>query len=417
MKIQRTLPPTAAPIYFRDILHGLAGLIVRDRFIKKVETEIKEHFDVKHVFLVSSGKAALALILVALKSLMPRQEVLIPAYTCFSVPSAIIKAGLKVSLCDIDSNTLDFNYGMLKQTLTHRTLAVVPTHLLGLPSDVDRVKDLCREKGAYVVEDAAQAMGGRSKGKMLGTIGDVGFFSLGRGKNITCGSGGIILTDSDTIAKAVRNEYAKLRNETFIKAMVNLIGVMGMGLLMDPWFYWMPAALPFLKLGETRFFNDFTMYRLDGSRAGLLSNWKERLKESNYARCVMSGEFIRHMASPFKVIQSWSCEQTPYLRLPVMADSKKAKAVFCRFSNKHGIGVSSLYPSGIHAISELKERLEKVDFPTATMVAERLLTLPVHHLVRESDRKKICQMLNASNSGMPVWAWPEQNRELGRPRA
>jgi len=417
MKIQRTLPPTVAPIYFRDILHGLAGLIVTGRYTKEIEAEVKEYFGVKHVFLVSSGKAALALILVALKSLMPRQEVLIPAYTCFSVPSAIIKADLKVSLCDIDSNTLDFDYAMLKQTLTHRTLAVVPTHLLGLPSDVDRVKDICREKGAYVVEDAAQAMGGRSRGKMLGTIGDVGFFSLGRGKNITCGSGGIILTNSDTIAKAVRNEYAKLGNETFFKTMMNLIGVMGMGLLINPRFYWLPAALPFLKLGETKFFRDFSMCRLNSSGAGLLLHWKERLEQSNSARCAMSGEFIHQLASPFKVIQSWPWEQTPYLRLPVMAESKKAKAAFCSLSKKHGIGVSSLYPSGIHAISELQERLEKADFPTASVVAERLLTLPVHHLVKESDRKKICQMLNAFNIGMPVGSWPEQSRDLGRTRA
>jgi len=172
------------------MLHGLAGLIVKARYIKKIEAEIKEHFGVKHVFLVSSGKAALALILLALKSIISRQEVLIPAYTCFSVPSAIIKADLKVSLCDVDSNTLDFNFDLLKKSLNHRTLAVVPTHLLGLPSDIYRIKTLCREKGVFVVEDTAQAMGGKYKGKMLGTLGDVGFFSLGRGKNITCGSGG-----------------------------------------------------------------------------------------------------------------------------------------------------------------------------------------------------------------------------------
>lgn len=55
---------------------------------------------------------------------------------------------------------------------------------------MDNLLRLCRERGTYVVEDAAQVMGGTYKGKKLGTLGDVGFFSLGRGKNITCGSGG-----------------------------------------------------------------------------------------------------------------------------------------------------------------------------------------------------------------------------------
>jgi len=111
MKIQRTIPPAAAPVDLMSILHGIAGFFMGKRYIKKVESEIKSYFGVNHVFLVSSGKAGLALILQALKSLHPeRNEVLIPAYTCFSVPSAIIKAGLKVSLCDIDPSTLDFDY-------------------------------------------------------------------------------------------------------------------------------------------------------------------------------------------------------------------------------------------------------------------------------------------------------------------
>lgn len=119
----------------------------------------------------------------------------IPAYTCFSVPSAVVKAGLDVALCDLDASTFDFDYRLLEAAVNEKTLCVIPSHLFGIPSEMDRVNAICREKGVYVVEDAAQAMRGPTKGK-LGTLGDVGFFSLGRGKNITCGSGGIIVTNS-----------------------------------------------------------------------------------------------------------------------------------------------------------------------------------------------------------------------------
>src|SRR5207245_5662503 len=99
---------------------------------------------------------------------------------------------------------------------TDDTLCVVPTHLLGLPSDVERVKDLCEGKGTFVVEDAAQAMGLKHGDHLAGSLGDVSFFSLGRGKNITCGSGGIILTNSDSIAKSIQNEYQQLTPEPLL---------------------------------------------------------------------------------------------------------------------------------------------------------------------------------------------------------
>ena len=99
MNIQRTIPPAAAPIELKSLLHGLSGIFMGYKYRGKIEGEIKRYFGVKHVFLASSGKAALAVILLALKSLSNKKEVLISAYTCFSVPSAIVKAGLKVSLC------------------------------------------------------------------------------------------------------------------------------------------------------------------------------------------------------------------------------------------------------------------------------------------------------------------------------
>ena len=114
MKIQRTLPPAAALIGINSLLHGLMGCVLGKKYLKRFEDELRTYFGVKHIFLLSSGKASLTIILKALKSLAPeKDQVLIPAYTCFSVPSAIVNAGLKVSLCDINSLTFDFDYSFL----------------------------------------------------------------------------------------------------------------------------------------------------------------------------------------------------------------------------------------------------------------------------------------------------------------
>ena len=109
LKPQRTLPPAASPIGFIDIAHGIAALRHGEKTRERFKSELQQYFGVKHVFLVSSGKAALFCILKALQKLHPdRNEVLVPAFNCYSVPSAVLAAGLKIRLCDIDPNTLDF---------------------------------------------------------------------------------------------------------------------------------------------------------------------------------------------------------------------------------------------------------------------------------------------------------------------
>src|SRR5210317_1112301 len=119
MRIGRTLPPAASPIYIRNILNGFKGLLRGQQQIERFRSELKDFYGVKHCFLVSSGKAALTLILRALHDLYPdRDEVLIPAFICYSVPSAIVRAGLKVKLCDVNPDTLDFDYDQLKELLS-----------------------------------------------------------------------------------------------------------------------------------------------------------------------------------------------------------------------------------------------------------------------------------------------------------
>lgn len=190
MKAQRTLPPSAAPIEWRDLIQGLMGLVHPHETVERLQIEFRQYFGVKHVWFVSSGKAALSLIFRALHSLSGRSKVVLPGYTCFSVPSAVVRARLSVALCDVDPLSLDFDFVQLSQVADSNVLCVLATHLLGIGVDVPRVVELCRQRGIFVVEDVAQAFGGERDGVPFGAMGDVSFLSFGRGKNISCGSGG-----------------------------------------------------------------------------------------------------------------------------------------------------------------------------------------------------------------------------------
>ncbi len=386
MKIQRTIPPAAAPISPVSLLHGFAGVFLGKGYRRNLEKELKRHFGVKHVFLVSSGKAALAVILTALKSISPeKDEALIPAYTCYSVPSAIVKAGLKVSPCDINPANLDFDYGLFRKALHNKTLCVIPGHLFGVPSDMERIKELCRGKDIFIVEDAAQAMGGSGKGRLLGTIGDVGFFSLGRGKNITCGSGGIIVTNSGTIAEEIAKVYASIGEPAMAESVLELLKTVLLGLFIRPSLYWLPAGLPFLKLGETIFHKDFPVKRLSGVQAGLMRGWQERLEISGRTRTENAVFFQEKLG-----LRAGPAESLPFLRLPFLTKDKEAKEKLCSLSQVKGLGISRMYPAPVNEIREIQNRFQGKTFPAAKAVSECLLTLPTHHLLRKEDKASIC---------------------------
>jgi perosamine synthetase len=389
LKIQRTIPPAAAPIDVKNIVYGLAGIFSPQRYLEKMEGELRSHFGVKHVFLASSGKAALTLILSALQSLCPgKKQVLIPAYTCFSVPSAIVKAGLEVSLCDIDDKTLDFDYRLLEETVNENTLCVVPSHLFGIPSDMDRIKSICERRGAYVVEDTAQAMGGTYKEKFLGTIGDVGFFSLGRGKNVTCGSGGIIVTNSDMIAREIKKKYLLLEQPGLRENLADLFNVIALAVFIRPSLYWFPSGLPFLKLGETVFYKDFPIKRLSGMKAGILRHWKKQLEESNAIRR-KNAEFFRMLLG----LNLYADISIPFLRLPLIVESRNLRDRIYSLAQKKGMGISFMYPSSIDTIEEIHTFFENKTFSRASDIANRILTLPTHQFLSERDTRAITEFL------------------------
>jgi perosamine synthetase len=385
MKIRRTLPPAAAPLNARCLLSGLAGMLRPEKHLARLEQEIKNAYHVRHVYFLSSGKAALTLILEALKSLAPaKNSVLIPAYTCFSVPSAIVKAGLDVALCDIDPLRFDYDPAQLPGSIGPDTLCVIADHLFGIPADVEAIAALRRSNDFFVVEDAAQAMGGTDRGKKLGTIGDVGFFSLGRGKNITAGSGGIIITNDDRIAAAIGKNYATLPAPGMGENVTDLVKALALSWFMHPSLYWFPAGLPGLRLGETLFESDFPVKKMSGLKAGLMKNWQSRLEASNQKRkensltfCI-SGDNEKKCSSP-----------AAFLRFPVLAASREMRDQMYRTLVRKGLGTSRMYPTAINQVSELRDRFRGVSFPSAEAVAARILTLPTHELVSARDRQEI----------------------------
>ncbi len=396
MRIGRTLPPAAAPLHLKNIVSGVVGLFGGGESVKRFEEELKGFYGVRHCFAVSSGKAALVLVLQALNELLPeKDEVLIPAYTCYSVPSAIVKAGLKVRLCDMASDSLDFDFGRLEEQLKNpRLLCVIPTHLFGVPADVERVRKLSEHRGIFVVEDAAQAMGGERDGKKLGTMGDVGIFSLGRGKAFSTVEGGIILTDDDSVGQAIRNRLGTIPGYGPLDCLKLIFYAIALLILIHPLIYWLPKSLPFLKLGETHFDPLFPVRRLSSFQAGMAKGWEGRIEELKEIRSNNAKEIAACGVVP-PVLTSASIPAL--IRFPVLTENVDAKARILHNSEKMGLGISDGYPGPIDGIEELAIPFDGRGFPAAKDIAERLISLPVHPFVSKGDIRSIVQSLKVQS--------------------
>lgn len=158
------------------------------------------------VHLECSGTASLVLALTQLSRLSARKTVIIPAYTCPLVAIAVAHCGLKLRLCDLAPGHFDLDRAMLDALCDQDTLAIVPTHLGGRVADVAAALACARRVGAWVIEDAAQALGARSQGRSVGLHGDVGFFSLAVGKGLTIFEGGLLVARE----AALRDELWRL---------------------------------------------------------------------------------------------------------------------------------------------------------------------------------------------------------------
>jgi perosamine synthetase len=294
-----------------------------------------------------------------LKSLSPKTTVVIPAYTCFSVPAAVMHAGLRPAPCDISPSRFDFDHARLERMLSADTLCVVGHHLFGVPSDIERIRTLCRARQIFVVEDAAQAMGAADfNGRWLGTLGDVGIFSLGRGKSITCGSGGIVMTSSGQIADAIARQYRPLPAASAFENVKDFVQLALMTIFIRPRLYWIPAALPFLRLGQTVFPKRIPLRRLSGMKAGFLRNWRSHLARANRLRSNIAADFRRRL--PLRLAD---VPPRPYLRLPLLATSPAERERIYARSQAQGLGLSVAYPTPVSEIPEMRTAVNGHRFP------------------------------------------------------
>jgi 8-amino-3,8-dideoxy-alpha-D-manno-octulosonate transaminase len=164
---------------------------------KELETAICETFGCNYAQLTANGTAALTTAMAAL-NIGAGDEVIMPAFTFVASFEAVLSVGAIPILVNIDES-LTLNPDAVLAAITPRTKCVMPVHMCGSMADMNALLTICKEHNLILLEDACQSIGASYKGKMVGTIGHAGTFSFDFVKTITCGEGGVVMTNSEDI--------------------------------------------------------------------------------------------------------------------------------------------------------------------------------------------------------------------------
>lgn len=166
--------------------------------VEQVEKEFAAYCGSKYAISCVNGSVSLRLALIAC-GVKPGDEVILPPYTFIATASVVLEANCVPVFVDIDPKTYNLDSSKIEDAITAKTKAIIPVHFAGQSCDMDAIMAIAAKHNLRVIEDAAHAHGGEYKGKKLGSIGDAGSFSFQSSKNLTCGEGGMVVTDDEEL--------------------------------------------------------------------------------------------------------------------------------------------------------------------------------------------------------------------------
>src|SRR5712691_11437991 len=194
--IQPTLPPLEAVLdLYRPAYEG--GLITNSSLVARFESAVAERLEVRHCIAVSSCTSGLMMVL---RSLDLRGEVILPSFTFFATGHAVLWNGLQPVFADCHPDSWTLNPADVERKITERTCAILAVHLYGNPCDIDGLVRVAAHHNLKLIFDAAHAFGSQYHSRPIGQFGDAEVFSCTPTKLLIAGEGGLVATNDSTLA-------------------------------------------------------------------------------------------------------------------------------------------------------------------------------------------------------------------------
>lgn len=399
------IAPAGTPLRFADLAAGLTAGLFERRSDAELCALLSRQSGQPHAWTMASGRAAMSVILRAMKTAArpERDEVIVAGYTCYSVPNSIERAGLKVRLGDVDPHTLSFDLDALRAMNTDRVLAIVTANLYGIPNDLAAIEAFAAERGIFMLDDAAQALGARCGSRAVGGFGDAGLYSFDKGKNITTIQGGAIVARSSLTA-AIEAEHCALPPATPAEGAGLAIKAGIYGTLLRPSMYGIVTRMPGLGLGRTAYETPTPMTRFSPLLAGLALRLARRLESINAARIENAQRYIRELAgAPGLRLPQVAADAAPvYARFPVFVSDPARRAPFVAALDAAGIGATLSYPEALANVPEVRRLLAaESPQPGAIEISRSVVTLPTHAYAPADLASRVRAIADRVLSGTP----------------
>ena len=186
----------------------------KGHFVEDFEKSFSSYIGMNHGAAVCNGTAAIQVAIKAL-DIKPGDEVICPVFTYIASVNPVTEAGATPILVDCLKDSWQMNPEEIKRKITNKTKAIIAVHLYGQPCNIEEIKSIAIDNNLYLIEDCAEAIGSKYNNKRVGSFGDISCFSFFGNKTITCGEGGMVLTNDDLLYKKIL--YTKNQGNDFNK--------------------------------------------------------------------------------------------------------------------------------------------------------------------------------------------------------
>ncbi len=369
--------------------------------VRRAEVAFERYLGVRHAIMLDSGRTALQKGLEAL-GVSSGDEVLVQGYTCIVVSNAIIWAGGKPVYVDVDDN-YNMNPQDLEKKITKKSKVLIIQHTFGLPAQLDKLLDIAKKHKLKVIEDCAHSLGSQHNGQYTGTFGNIGMFSFGSDKIISCIRGGALVTNDDKLDAKLKS----LRKQLPLPSRTKIIQYL--------------ATIPFFAIGKP-------LYKSGVGKALLAAakklNITGRIIYQKEKRGINVAGFPARMANAFAVLLINQLKQIDKLNkhrrdiakiyhemilerhiLPKRDDdhnylrytlSIKDPVALDSYMKQRGVILGNWYNTIIapHDCDIIASQYKIGSCPHAEMLAKKSINLPTNRHISKKDAKYIAKLVN-----------------------
>lgn len=354
--------------------------------VVEFEKEFAEYVGVKHAISVGNGTDALVIALKAM-GIGEGDEVITTPFTFFATAESISAVGATPVFVDVDKNTFNIDVTKIEEKITSKTKAIMPVHIFGQSADMDEINKIAKKHNLLVIEDACQAIGGKYKGRNIGSLGDVACFSFFPTKNLGCaGDGGMIVTDNDDLAVIIRALRTHGSGENGQKAFNLLNGV--------------EEDIMKAESGNDTVYNPLKYYnyligynsRLDAIQAALLrvklkeiDNWNSKRRE---IVDIYNNEF-----KELDLVTPVCDDKNEHVYHMYILQSENRNEVLEKLKAR-GVATGVYYPVPLHLQKVYKNLgYKEGDMPVSEYLSHRTFAIPVYPELTEEQIKYIVESI------------------------